>query len=71
MTKYTFKIETEDIEELDDFKNAQKNSNIVWQLKHNFGRKFKHEDGSEDYIKGINKVLDELEDFINSYLDNE
>lgn len=68
MSRYTFTIETED---LDEFQSIVKHSDyqaLVFQLKNNFFRKFQNLEGSEDFHRGVEKVLDELQETINEHL---
>ena len=67
MSKYTFKIETEDLDELDVYHRAHENSYIVFELAHNFHRRFKYLNGHhEEFYKGVDHVLNELQNLINS-----
>jgi len=67
MSKYTFTIETEDLDELDVYHKAHENSYIVFELIHNFHRRFKHLNGHhEEFYKGVDFVLNELQNLLNS-----
>lgn len=71
MAKYTFTIETEDLEDLEIYQNAHANSYIVFELRHNFHRNFRHIDGeSDEFYKGVNCVLYELERLINDHYED-
>lgn len=68
MAKYTFTIETDD---LDEFQAIVKHSDyqaLVFELRKNFYRKFKHLEDSEDFHRGVEGVLDELQETINEHL---
>lgn len=68
MSKYTFKVETENLDELDVYHKAHTNSYIVFELKNNFHRRFESLEGHhEEFYKGVEYVLEELKHFINSY----
>lgn len=68
MSKYIFTVETEDLDELDVYQKAHANSYIVFELLHNFHRNFRHIDGeSDDFHKGVNCVLNELERLIEDH----
>lgn len=70
MSKYTFTIETEDLDELDVYQKAHVNSYIIWELENNFHRRFKHLDGHhEEFYKGIDHVLDKLRNLLREYED--
>lgn len=70
MNKYTFTIETEDLEDLEIYQKAHTNSYIVFELKKNFHRKFKYLDGRhEEFYKGVDYTLDELQNLIKDYED--
>lgn len=67
MSKYTFTIETEDLEDLEIYQKAHTNSYIVFELTRNFHRKFKYLDGHpEEFYKGVDYVLDSLKEVLNS-----
>lgn len=71
MGKYTFKIETDELEELDIYQKAHTNSYIIFELKKNFHRKFKYLDGHhEEFYKGVDHVLAELHNLISDYNEN-
>lgn len=71
MSKYTFTIETEDLEELEVYQKAHANSYIVFELRHNFHRKFKYLDGKhEEFYKGVDCVLDELGNLIRDHYED-
>lgn len=71
MSKYTFTIETEDLEDIEVYQKAHINSYIVWELQHNFHRKFKYLDGKhEEFYKAVEYVLDELHNLINEHHEN-
>lgn len=58
-----FVIETEEPDEIHTLVNANKYEYTLHELKHNFWRKWKHhEGGSEDFYKGVNEVLDVLQE---------
>lgn len=64
-SKYIFTIETDELEELDIYQKAHANSYILFELRHNFHRKFKHLDGKhEEFYRGVELVLDELDNLI-------
>lgn len=70
-TKYTFKVETDDLAELHDYTNALRNSAIIFELRHNFHRQFetisKDNMGDNDessFYAGVNLVLDKLKEYI-------
>ena len=68
MSRYTFTIETDD---LDEFQSIVKHSDyqaLVFHLKNNFFRKFQDLEDSEDFHRGVEKVLDELQETINEHL---
>ena len=68
MSKYTFTVETENLDELDVYQKAHTNSYIVFELKNNFNRRFESLEGyHEEFYKGVEYVLEELKHFINSY----
>lgn len=70
MSKYTFTIETEDLDELDVYHKAHENSYIVFELRNNFHRRFKSlpEDlESKSFYEGIEYVLDKLNELLNEY----
>lgn len=68
MSKYTFTIETEDLEDLEIYQKAHTNSYIVFELTRNFHRKFKHLDGHhEEFYKGVDHVLNELQNLIKDH----
>ena len=70
MSKYTFTVETEDLDELDVYQKAHANSYVIWELIHNFHRKFKHLDGHhEEFYKGVDCVLDKLRNLLREYED--
>ena len=67
MSKYIFTIETEDLDELDTYHKAHANSYIVFELKRNFHRRFKYLNGRhEEFYKGVDYVLNELQNLLNS-----
>lgn len=71
MAKYTFTIETEDLEELEVYQKAHANSYIIWELSHNFHRRFKHLDGKhEEFYRGVEHVLDELDNLIRDHYED-
>lgn len=57
--EYIFK--TDDLIEAKIQMAANDNYNILWEIKHNFHRNFKHIEGSEEFFKGVHVVLDKLE----------
>lgn len=68
MNKYTVTIETDD---LDEFQSIVKHSDyqaLVFYLKRNFFRKFQNLEDSEDFHRGVEKVLDELYETIDEHL---
>ena len=68
MSKYKFTVETEDLDELDVYQKAHANSYIVFELIHNFHRRFKHLDGyHEEFYKGVDHVLNELQNLMNEH----
>ena len=70
MSKYTFTIETEDLEDLEIYQKAHTNSYIVFELKNNFYRRFRSLDGHpEEFYKGVDYTLDELRNLIKDYED--
>lgn len=70
MSKYTFKIETEDLEDLEIYQKAHTNSYIVFELTRNFHRRFKHLEGHpEEFYKGVDYTLDELRNLLREYED--
>jgi len=71
MSKYIFTIETENEDELTPYTMATKMHGILWDLKHNFWRKWKHVDGSEEYLKGVTEVLDDLQEELKEYKEDE
>lgn len=71
MSKYTFTIETEDLEDLEIYQKAHTNSYILFELRHNFHRNFKHLDGKhEEFYKGVEHVLDELDNLIRDHYED-
>lgn len=58
--KYVFK--TKDKDEAEIQMEAFNNYSILWELSHNFRRKFKHLNESEEFMKGVEHVLDKLSD---------
>lgn len=69
MSKFTFTIETDNLDELSVFQNAAANSFLLWELKHNFWRRWKHSEAEGDYRKGIDEVLDALAEELKQYND--
>lgn len=74
-TKYTFKVETDSLEELRDYTNALRNSGIIFELRHNFHRKFETigEENigkldEDSFYAGAYHVLDKLSEFISEEL---
>ena len=68
MSKYKITIETDD---LDEFQSIVKHSDyqaLVFELKNNFHRNFANLEDSEDFYRGVDKVLDELQETINEHL---
>lgn len=65
--QYTFK--TKDPDEARIQMAASDNYSILWELKHNFWRKWKHAEGSEEYFKGVYEVLDALKEELKEFND--
>lgn len=64
--KYKFEVETDDREELETYFKADENSWKMFELRHNFHRKFKNlDDKGEEFMNGVYHVLDELRYLIN------
>ena len=57
---YEFKAVSENASDLTKFTNIEKYEHVLFHLKANFHRKWKHVDGSSDYIRGVQDVLNEL-----------
>lgn len=47
----------------------QENYHILWELKHNFWRRWKHADGSEEYLKGLDEVIEALKEELIEFID--
>lgn len=70
-SKYTFTIETDELEELEVYQKAHANSYILFELKFNFHRKFKHLDGKhEEFYKGVEHVLESLDNLIREHYED-
>lgn len=70
-SKYIFTIETDELEELDIYQKAHANSYILFELRHNFHRKFKSLDGKhEEFYRGVDYVLDQLDNLIKDYYED-
>lgn len=70
MSKYTFKIETEDLDEFQSIVNHSDYQALVFQLKNNFHRNFKNLDHkSSDFNDGVHHVLDALREEIHKNLE--
>jgi len=63
----TLTIKSNSMYDLQSYIMADEHYDILFELKHNFWRKWKHADGSEDYIKGINEVLEQLREELRGY----
>ena len=67
-TVYKFTVKTTDLDILHTYQKAFENSVIVWEIVHNFHRKFKYLEGkSQDFYDGVDLVLEELVGFINEH----
>lgn len=65
--KYTFK--TKSSGEAKILMAASDNYILLWELKRNFWRKWKHAEGSEEYFKGVYEVLDALKEELKEFND--
>lgn len=68
MAKYKVTVETDD---LDEFQSIVKHSDyqaLVFELKNNFHRNFSNLEETEEFHRGVEKVLDELQETINEHL---
>lgn len=63
--------ETEDIESQFSLFHASRNYGILWELKHNFWRKWKHlpSSATEEYIRGVEEVLEKLREEIEEFIE--
>lgn len=68
MSKYTFTIQTDDLDEFQSIVKHSDYQSLVFQLKNNFHRRFSNLDNeSEDFNKGVNLVLNKLQEEIEDY----
>jgi len=67
MSKYIFTVETEDLDELDVYQKAHANSYIVFELTRNFHRRFESLETTEEFYKGVEYVLKELQNLIEDH----
>lgn len=68
MSKYTLTIETDDLDELQSIVKHSDYQALVHELRKNFHRNFKHLGESEEFYRGVELVLDELQETINEHL---
>lgn len=69
MNKITVTIEVDNSDDLREISRLPDYTALVFHLRHNFHRQFAniHEE-SEDFHRGVEKVLDELQETINEHL---
>ena len=68
---FEFDDEAEDIETQFALFHASRNYSILWELKHNFWRKWKHlpEGSTEEYARGIDEVIERLKEYLEEFIE--
>lgn len=70
MSRYRLQINLDDSEELETFSKAELRSSLVFDLKHNFWREWKHANLTDEQYEMKEEVLKKLYALIDSYEDD-